>query len=62
MTLLRVRDPFAFAPQSDIKHSAGARTYLMRPRLDGALDALGAEAAGTRTVRYDDDPGGPLDR
>jgi hypothetical protein len=62
LTLLRVRDPCGFAPQSDIKHWAGARTYTNRPRLDGILDALADEAAGTYDFAYDDDPGGPLDR
>ena len=62
MTLLRVRDPFAFAPQSDLKHWAGARHYMTRPRLDGVLAALGEQAAGTLDFAYDDDPGGPIGR
>ena len=61
MTLLRVRDPFVFAPQSEIKHWAGARTYFNSPRLDGAMEALKAEAAGTFEHSYDDDPGSELD-
>ncbi len=62
LTLLRVRDPLGFAPQSDIRHLARGRMYVTRPRLDGALDALEREAAGTLDFAYDDDPGGVLDR
>jgi hypothetical protein len=60
MTLLRVRDPFAFAPQSDLKHFHATRRYITRPRLDGALAALDDEAADTLAFAYDDGPGGPI--
>ena len=61
MTLLRVRDPFGWAPQTDLKHFNASASYSTRPKLDGALDALGEEAAGTFEHAYDDDPGGVID-
>ncbi|MBA2934129.1 hypothetical protein HZF05_08445 [Sphingomonas sp. CGMCC 1.13654] len=54
MTLLRVRDPFGFAPQSDLRHWAGAHSYAHRPRLDEALAALQAEADGASAHRPGD--------
>ena len=61
-TLLRMRDPFTYGPHVQMRTLAGVRNYVSRPKLDGAIEALEKEATGTRRIRYDDDPGGPLYR